>query len=112
MHHIERIEARRGIDEHDLRARRVGSGWGERSWILSKKKDEYSTESIVTDDETSVKTGKTLVEVATENGTVVNHPEAHGTKPIKSAQTRVAKKTETKTKAAATKQAVKKKARP
>lgn len=53
-------------------------GRGERSWILMKKNDRYATEKDITREERSVKSGKTLVEVAEENGTTVNHPEAHG----------------------------------
>jgi bifunctional non-homologous end joining protein LigD len=52
---------------------------GERSWILVKKNDEFASEEDITEKEESVKSGKTLVEVAEENGTTVNHPEAHGT---------------------------------
>ncbi|MFL5740363.1 MAG: non-homologous end-joining DNA ligase [Flavisolibacter sp.] len=53
---------------------------GERSWILVKKKDQYASEKDITLNEKSVKTGKTLVQVAEENGTTVNHPDAHGKK--------------------------------
>jgi bifunctional non-homologous end joining protein LigD len=55
-------------------------GRGERSWILVKKNDEFASEEDITENEKSVKSGKTLVEVAEENGTTVNHPEAHGTR--------------------------------
>ena len=48
---------------------------GERSWILVKKKDEYATDEDVTEKNTSAKTGKTIAQVAAENGTVPNHPE-------------------------------------
>jgi bifunctional non-homologous end joining protein LigD len=50
-------------------------GKGGKSWILVKKKDEYATEEDITDKNTSVKTGKTIAQVAAENGTVPNHPE-------------------------------------
>lgn len=53
-------------------------GRGERSWILMKHRDEFASDEDITEDEGSVKTGKTLVEVAEEHGTTVNHPEAHG----------------------------------
>lgn len=56
-------------------------GRGERSWLLVKNKDHWSTSDDVTKNEASVKSGKTLVEVAHHNGTEVNHPEAHG--PVK-----------------------------
>jgi len=52
-------------------------GRGERSWILVKKNDEFASENDITENDKSVKTGKTLVEVAKNNGTTVNHPEAH-----------------------------------
>ena len=58
-------------------------GRGERSWILVKKNDRYASKKDITKDERSVKSGKTLVEVAEENGTTVNHPEAHGKKKTK-----------------------------
>lgn len=50
-------------------------GRGERAWILVKKKDAYATDEDVTEKNTSVKTGKTIAQVAEENGTVPNHPE-------------------------------------
>jgi bifunctional non-homologous end joining protein LigD len=58
---------------------------GERSWILVKKNDEFASEEDITENDKSVKSGKTLVEVAEENGTTVNHPEAHTKKssPLK-----------------------------
>ena len=49
---------------------------GERSWILVKKKDEYANEKDITEQNTSVLSGKTIAEIAEENGTVPNHPEA------------------------------------
>jgi bifunctional non-homologous end joining protein LigD len=52
-------------------------GRGERSWILVKKKDEFASEEDITEQDKSVKSGKTIVQVAEENGTTVNHPEAH-----------------------------------
>lgn len=56
---------------------------GERSWILVKKKDEFSRTEDITLNEISVKSGKTLPEVAHDNGTEVNHPEAHGGNQVK-----------------------------
>jgi bifunctional non-homologous end joining protein LigD len=67
---------------------------GERSWILVKKNDEYASTKDITEQDKSVKSGKTMVEVAEENGTTVNHPEAH--------RQPSAKKTKTATKAAGT----------
>lgn len=53
-------------------------GRRERAWILVKKNDKFTSEKDVSENDKSVKSGKTLVEVAEENGTTVNHPEAHG----------------------------------
>jgi bifunctional non-homologous end joining protein LigD len=55
-------------------------GRGERSWILVKKNDEFASEEDITGNDKSVKSGKTLVEVAQDHGTTVNHPEAHAKK--------------------------------
>ncbi|HVF96375.1 MAG TPA: non-homologous end-joining DNA ligase, partial [Flavisolibacter sp.] len=52
-------------------------GRGENTWLLMKKKDEFSTTDDVTADERSVKSGKTLIDIAADNNTVVNHPDAH-----------------------------------
>ena len=59
-------------------------GRGERSWILVKKNDEFASEQDITENDRSVKSGKTMVEVAEDHGTTVNHPEAHITRPGKS----------------------------
>lgn len=48
---------------------------GEKSWILVKKKDTYATDNDVTKLDESVKSGKTIAQVAKENATVPNHPE-------------------------------------
>jgi bifunctional non-homologous end joining protein LigD len=58
-------------------------GRGERSWILVKKNDEYAGEEDILMKDKSVKTGKTLVDVAHENGTEVNHPDENGKKAAK-----------------------------
>jgi len=52
-------------------------GRGERSWILVKKNDQFASEKDITENDKSVKSGKTLVQVAKAHGTTVNHPEAH-----------------------------------
>ena len=52
-------------------------GRGERSWILVKKNDEFASEQDITENDRSVKSGKSMVEVAEAHGTTVNHPEAH-----------------------------------
>jgi hypothetical protein len=53
-------------------------GKGENTWLLIKQSDDYSDEHDVTLQETSVKTGKTIPQVAHENGVAPNHPDAHG----------------------------------
>jgi bifunctional non-homologous end joining protein LigD len=50
-------------------------GRGERSWILMKKKDEFSSAKDITQNERSVKTGRTLAQVAKAFGTTLNHPD-------------------------------------
>jgi bifunctional non-homologous end joining protein LigD len=50
-------------------------GKGEKSWILVKKNDAYATDDDITEKNTSVKTGKTIAQVAAEYGTVPHHPE-------------------------------------
>ena len=52
-------------------------GRGERSWILIKHRDKYASEKDITDKDRSVKSGKSMIEVAADNGTTVNHPELH-----------------------------------
>lgn len=64
-------------------------GRGERSWILVKKNDEYASEEDITENDRSVKSGKTMIEVAADNGTTVNHPELHkqgGGRKVKSSK--------------------------
>ncbi|MDQ3842401.1 MAG: DNA ligase D, partial [Bacteroidota bacterium] len=46
-----------------------------KTWLLVKKGDEYAAAEDITEQNTSVKSGKTLAEVAAENGVVLNHPE-------------------------------------
>ncbi|MGZ3839039.1 MAG: DNA polymerase ligase N-terminal domain-containing protein [Flavisolibacter sp.] len=57
---------------------------GERSWILVKKNDAFASKEDVTQQNASVKTGKTIAQVAAENGTEPNHPEA----PVKTRKSR------------------------
>jgi bifunctional non-homologous end joining protein LigD len=47
----------------------------EKSWLLVKKKDEFATTKDVTKMDRSVKSGKTLLQIATEHGAALNHPE-------------------------------------
>lgn len=53
-------------------------GKGEKTWLLIKKTDEFSRTDDVTADERSVISGKTIPDIAHENGVEPNHPEAHG----------------------------------
>jgi bifunctional non-homologous end joining protein LigD len=48
---------------------------GGNAWLLVKKKDEFSSEDDITKKDLSVKSGKTIAQVARENGTEPNHPE-------------------------------------
>ncbi|WP_121356542.1 DNA ligase D [Flavisolibacter nicotianae] len=61
-------------------------GRGENTWMLIKKKDEWSGTADITQNEVSVKTGKTLVEVALAHGTTVNHPKESKTKAAQAAK--------------------------
>jgi bifunctional non-homologous end joining protein LigD len=47
----------------------------EKSWLLVKKDDEYASEEEVIKQNKSVKSGKTLAQVAKQNGVEVKHPE-------------------------------------
>ena len=51
-------------------------GRGENSWLLVKKADDFATDEDVRLEDASVKTGKTIAEVAVENGTEIKHPDA------------------------------------
>jgi len=47
----------------------------EKSWLLVKKADEFVSEEDVIKQNKSVKSGKTLAEIAKQNGVQVKHPE-------------------------------------
>lgn len=47
----------------------------EKSWILLKKNDRHASDTDITLKNKSIKSGKTLAQVAKENGTEVKHPE-------------------------------------
>lgn len=47
----------------------------EKSWLLVKKDDEFAREEDVIKKNKSVKSGKTLAQIARQNGTEVKHPE-------------------------------------
>jgi bifunctional non-homologous end joining protein LigD len=48
-------------------------GRGENTWMLIKKRDEWSTTNDVSANEVSVKTGRTLEEAALEHGVSIHH---------------------------------------
>lgn len=48
---------------------------GDASWLLIKKKDDHSAADDVTAQNRSVRSGKTLSEIAVENNEVLRHPE-------------------------------------
>lgn len=86
-----------------LQLKRDKSG---KSWLLVKKEDEYSGDAAITLQNASVRSGKTIAQVAVENGTTPNHPEEStaATKTKKSsAKGAATKRTATKTKAASKK---------
>lgn len=58
-------------------------GRGDRSWILMKKNDEFATTKDILANDESVLSGKTLIEIAKDNGTKLNHPEGAASKQIK-----------------------------
>ena len=47
----------------------------EKSWLLVKKQDSFSGDTDITEENRSVKSGKTLAEVAAAAGAELNHPE-------------------------------------
>jgi bifunctional non-homologous end joining protein LigD len=47
----------------------------EKAWLLVKKDDEYASEEEVIKKNKSVKSGKTLAQIAKLNGTEIKHPE-------------------------------------
>jgi bifunctional non-homologous end joining protein LigD len=64
----------------------------EKSWLLVKKDDKYATEEEVVKKNKSVQSGKTLAQIATQNGVEVKHPEEDAPKPkTRSATTRTKK---------------------
>ena len=68
----------------------------EKSWLLVKKDDKYATEDEVVKKNKSVKSGKTLAQIAKQNGVEVKHPEEDNAPAKRSA-------VKTKSKSAATK---------
>ncbi len=75
----------------------------EKSWLLVKKKDAYATSEDVTKQDRSVKSGKTLLQIASEHGAVLNHPE--DTEVVKSRPVKKAAKTRSTTSKSADKKA-------
>jgi bifunctional non-homologous end joining protein LigD len=70
--------------------RRLGSE--EKSWLLIKSNDEFATTEAVADQIESVKSGKTIAQVAAANGTTPHHPEAEGEPTKKAAPKKAAAK--------------------
>jgi bifunctional non-homologous end joining protein LigD len=56
---------------YTLRLLRKGE---EKAWLLIKNKDEYATNIDITEQEASVKSGKTLADIAAKGGATLNHP--------------------------------------
>jgi bifunctional non-homologous end joining protein LigD len=87
----------------------------ERSWLLVKKDDDFASEEEVIKKNKSVKSGKTLVQIAKQNGVEVKHPEEDlpAEKPasasIKTTPDKSPAKKSVKTKAAVFKSATRKK---
>jgi bifunctional non-homologous end joining protein LigD len=81
---------------------RIGKEDDGNSWLLIKKNDKFSKEIDITKKNKSIKTGKTLVQVAKENGTVVKHPPVKATSKTASKKS-AAKKGTSKVKSAAVK---------
>jgi bifunctional non-homologous end joining protein LigD len=52
-----------------------------KSWLLVKDNDKYAIDADITSKNKSVKSGKTIAQIAKENGTEPNHPELEGVKP-------------------------------
>ncbi|MBB1286184.1 DNA ligase D [Flavisolibacter sp. BT320] len=65
-------------------------GRGENTWMLLKKNDAFCNDQDITEEESSVRSGKTLMEVALDHGTSLRHP----TKKTASAKKVVATKKE------------------
>jgi bifunctional non-homologous end joining protein LigD len=71
-----------------------------KSWLLMKDKDKFASDTDITAKNKSVKSGKTIAQIAKQNGTTPNHPEQEGVKP-KSSKKAVAIPSALKTKKAA-----------
>lgn len=66
----------------------------EKSWLLIKHKDEHASENSVIEKNKSVKSGKTLAQVAKENGVEVKHPEETSSKKTTTKPVQLLNKTE------------------
>lgn len=69
----------------------------EKSWLLVKKSDEYASEEEVIKQNKSVKSGKTLAQIAKKNDVEVKHPEDD--KPVDTKRKTGVKKAEARSKA-------------
>jgi bifunctional non-homologous end joining protein LigD len=83
-----------------------------KSWLLVKDKDKWADDTDITSKNQSVKSGKTIAQVAKENGTVPNHPDLEGATPgpSKKKNVKIPEAIKTKSKTAAPKKAAPKKA--
>ncbi len=61
-----------------------------KQWLLVKKKDNWASEDDVTEQDTSVLSGKTLAQMASQNGVELSHPETPK-KTIKTSKVTAAK---------------------
>lgn len=95
------VEAlKKGRISFTLHGKKLGGGFtlmqmrgkGERPWLLVKKRDVFSSEKDITQNDRSVKSGKTLTEVALEHGAARSHPEERKRKPAVKSKTAAAKK--------------------
>lgn len=64
-----------------------------KSWLLVKKNDAYAGTEAITLQNTSVRTGKTIAQVAAEAGIKLNHPEETDTPARSKAATKATRKT-------------------
>ncbi|MCW3074503.1 MAG: ligase [Flaviaesturariibacter sp.] len=67
-------------------------GKEEKSWLLIKSSDEFASDEDIALQNASVRSGKTIAEVAAAAGTTPNHPEEEVKAPVKSAKKAAVKK--------------------
>jgi len=62
----------------------------EKAWLLIKNKDDFATDEDITEQEASVKSGKTLADIAAKSGAKLNHPVTQNVTAKKTAKKAVA----------------------